>query len=86
MVFSIDLLDASIDGNSEMNSSKQSTLLFKRSNSADESFVRLKNSLSYEKKKIKIILNNLWNIFNLTLLREVIMLLTEPVETFPEKL
>lgn len=46
MVFSIDLLDASIDGNSEMNSSRQSTLLFKRSNSADVSFVRPENSLS----------------------------------------
>lgn len=59
MVFSMDLLDASIDGNSEMNSSRQSTLLFKRNNSADESFVRLKNSLSYkiiyEKNLLKLI-------------------------------
>lgn len=46
MAFSIDLLDASTEGNSEINSSRQSTLLFKRSNSADDSFVRLNNSLS----------------------------------------
>lgn len=46
MVFSIDLLDASIDGNSEINSSRQSTLLFKRSNSADVSFASSQNSLS----------------------------------------
>lgn len=46
MVFSIFLLDASIDGNSDINSSKQSTLLFKRSNSADVSLARLKNSAS----------------------------------------
>jgi len=46
MVFSIFLLDASIDGNSDMNSSRQSTLLFKRSNSADVSLARLKNSAS----------------------------------------
>lgn len=46
IVFSIFLLDASIDGSSEMNSSRQSTLLFKRSNSADVNFVRLNNSTS----------------------------------------
>lgn len=46
IVFSMFLLDASIDGNSEMNSSRQSTLLFKRSNSADVNFVRLNNSTS----------------------------------------
>jgi len=46
MVFSIDLLDASIDGNSDINSSKHSILLFKRSNSADVNFVRLENSIS----------------------------------------
>jgi len=44
MVFSIFLLDASIDGNSDINSSRQSTLLFKRINSADVSLARLKNS------------------------------------------
>jgi len=46
MVFSIDLFDASIDGNSEINLSKYSTLLFKRSNSADVNFARLENSPS----------------------------------------
>lgn len=46
MVFSIDLFDASIDGNFEINSSRQSTLLFKRSNSADVNFLRTENSLS----------------------------------------
>lgn len=46
IVFSMFLLDASIDGNSEINSSRQSTLLFKRSNSAGVNFARLKNSTS----------------------------------------
>lgn len=40
------LLDDSIDGNSEMNSSRQSTLLFKRSNSTEVNFARLQNSIS----------------------------------------